>query len=480
MKAYYAAVSPSGQLLGLKDSADAAVKLVEGTVGGPIAVQVLPDDGPANNPIAAEQMPVFSERNCQIGKISRDAVLAMDLAEAHLRLKPFFSGLVIKGAETTKYNTPSGMADAWIGQNYKTAKPSQDPGRPAEVMGLTLVPAFHARLASLGEGPYERLFVPGKDDDAAQLKTTERAMLKRWTEPGIGLPERITPKFTWCQGSSQECRDSCLVFAGQNASSRYNTYRKIAQTMALLNQPVAFMRILIESIELWLHGCDFYQRKHKAMELAPFFRMNVLSDIPWERLAPWFFGHFSRSAGENGKPLRFYDYTKVPGRRGMAGFPRNYDLTFSISGEDSNEQYAIEEIERYDSRIAVVFLAHRREDGKWQTYLEKGKEAHAQVPLPNRFQIGKHSLRVVDGDKSDVRPHDPGRTCVGLRWKTPSGKRSGVDPNYENMSFVTPIYVKSASKPSSYEPNPDDADAVLISAVTPRHEPIEQTLTQAG
>jgi hypothetical protein len=476
VKAYYAAISPDGRILGLERNADSAVELVKHTVGGPVTVQYLPAET-GRNPISADQMPVFSERNCQIGKISREAVMAMTKEEAHLRLLPFFAGLISKGKPTTKYNTPSGMADAWIGQNYKTEKPSADPGRPAEVMGVTLVPAFHARLAALGEGPYKNLFVPGEDDDAAQLKAASRTMLKRWREPGIGLPERITSKFTWCQGSSQECRDSCLVFAGQNAATRYNTYRKVAQTMALLNQPVAFMRMLIMSIEQWMGGCDFYKRAHKAMELSPFIRMNVLSDIPWERLAPWFFDHFANAAGENGKALRFYDYTKVPGRRGMPGFPRNYDLTFSISGEESNEQYAIEEIERYDSRIAVVFLAYRRDDGEWQTYLAKGEEAHAKIPLPKRFQIGPHNLAVVDGDLSDVRPHNPGRTCVGLRWKSPSSKRSGVEADYENMSFVTPIYVKSTTT-AEYTANPNDRNAVLISAVTPRHQPIDEPLTQ--
>lgn len=484
MKAYYAAIGPDGQMLGLEEDAKDAVKLVERVTSGPISVQLLPDsDGLAQNPIAADRMPELSERNCQISKISKSDVMAMKTDDAHARLLPFFEGLVTLGKEVTKYNTPSGMVDAWIGQNYKTKKPSQDPGRPAEVMGLTLVPASHARLAAHAEGPYSRLFIPGDNDDdenVASLKVMKRRMLARWKAPEIGLPDRITQKFTWCQGSSKECRDSCLVFAGQNASTRYNTYRKVAQAMALLNEPVAFMRILIDSITAWVDDCTFYKRIHPEMEIAPFMRMNVLSDIPWERITPWLFDHFKGFGGENGKPLRFYDYTKVPGRRGMPGFPSNYDLTFSVSGEKSNEQYAIEEIERYDSRIAVVFLAYLKDNGKWQTFLGKGEKAHAEVPLPERFSIGGHSMRVVDGDLSDVRPHNAGRVCVGLRWKTPSGKRSGVEPDYANMSFVTPIYVKSPDAPAGYEANPGDRGAMLISAVTPRFQPIEQTLTQAG
>jgi hypothetical protein len=47
------------------------------------------------------------------------------------------------------------------------------------------------------------------------------------------------------------------------------------------------------------------------------------------------------------------------------------------------------------------------------------------------------------------------------------------------MSFVTPIYVESASDPASLtRPNPNDDDVVLISAVTPRFQPIDQPMSQ--
>jgi hypothetical protein len=499
MKPYYAAISPDGQLLGLDPDTNTAIERVQDTVGkrAPITVQLLPDkEAFLQNPTSSDQMPIIAERNCQIGRISRDDVMNMESEEARELLNPFFDGLIYNGRPTKTYNKPASMAGAWIGQNYKTKKPSQDPKRPAEVMGLTLVPAWQARSAAREESPYDRLFIRGDkddDEDAATLQVAKRKMLARWRDPEIGLPSRITPKFNWCAGSSPECRDSCLIFAGQNAAARYNTYRKVAQSMSLLHQPVAFMRMLIDSIDQWIDGCNFYLRKNRGAELNPFFRMNVLSDIPWERIAPWFFTHFTGRAGENGKKLRFYDYTKVPGRRGMPGmdlpFPKNYDLTFSLSGENANEQYAIEEIECHDSRIAVVFLGHRKSDGEWQTYLGKGDIAQKELPLPERFQIGNCNLRVLDGDKSDVRPHNPGRTCIGLRWKTPSEKRSGVETDYEKMAFVTPVYVMSQGKPSvysgkgrygqGYETNPEDRDAVLISAVTPRHEPIDQPMSQA-
>jgi hypothetical protein len=486
MKAYYAAISSSGKILGLEPDVDSAIERVKDMVGGPIAVQTLEE--PTRNsrqPIPAEERPFLAERNCQIPKIDEREVDAMNIKDAHQILKPFFAGLVRSGAEVGKYNTVSGMADAWIGQNYKTLKPSQDPGRPAVMMGLTLVPAWHAKLASKGAGPYNRLFIAqGKTDDqsALDLQDMKRKMLLRWTDERIGLPDRIRPGFTLCEGSSQECRDSCLVFAGQNASTRYNTYRKVAQVMALLQEPVAFMRMLVESIDKWLVDCTFYKRPREEMEFSPFFRLNMLSDIPWERLAPWIFRRFKPV--ENGRPLRWYDYTKVPDRRAMPGFPTNYDLTFSLSGDDENEAYARREMELYDSKVAVVFLGKKKSaKGEWEPILVKGDEATKQIPLPDSFW----GVDVVDGDRSDVRPHDkansgtgPKGVCVGLRWKIPSGHRSGVAPDYKNMSFVTPCYVTSQNEPSSLvQPNPSDGNVVLISAVTPRFQPIIQPMSQA-
>lgn len=520
MRPYYAAISPDGKILGLEEDAEDALRLVERKVGGPVAVQVIdePEENPEDAP-TADEMAELAYINAQIASISQASVMNMTLDDAHKLLLPYFAGIEKRGQVVTKYKTPSGLADAWIGQNYKTLKPSQDVDRPVEVMGLSLVPAAHAKLAALRRGPYERIFDVSEEqvkrrakdkemtytlkmweDEKAKMVVEGEHMVDRWKNPAIGLPQRIGSKFTWCQGSSKECRDSCLIFAGQNASERYNTYRKVAQAHALLGQPTAFMRVLMESIDKWLGDCAFYRRPDPRQEFAPMFRLNVLSDIPWERIAPWLFDHYRGKSGENGKPLTFYDYTKVPGRRGLRDFPDNYDLTFSLSGTDVNEQYAIEEIERYNSRLAVVFLAYKKDDGTWQTLLKKGEEAQRQIPLPKKpFKIGRHYLEIVDGDLSDARPNDPSGVCVGLRWKLPSGRRSGAETDYElvdvggeqvemmmrrgaggelkRFSFVTPIYIKGA-KESAYEPNPDDDEVVLISAVTPRQEPIIHHLTQ--
>lgn len=474
MKLHYAALAPDGSVIGVAEDPHEATDLVERALGDvPISVQTIPDER-EKNALGALDMPDLAWRASGLPQIKKSAI-TMRLTEAHERLYPYFEGLIKRGVETKQYDKPLGMADAWIGQNYKTEKPSQDPGRPAQVMGLTLVPAAHARLAARGEGPYANLFKPTEDRrgapvDRAAIANEGRTMTARWKRE---LPRAFdTSKFTFCAGSSQDCRDSCLVFAGQNASERYNTYRKVAQTMALLNEPEAFGRMLIEAIDRWLASPVIASGR-----MRPFFRMNVLSDVPWELVMPWVFDYYDDESGR----LQFYDYTKVPGRK----IPRNYDLTFSFSGTNANREWAMEEINHRGRRIAVVFLGHKRVGDRWVPVKKKGPDAIHEIPLPKTFW----GLPVVDGDVSDVRPYDPAPACVGLRWKTPSGARAGTTIDLGSSAFVTPVYIVSSAMLASQvgapvsrwrggeEPNPA-AEQWLVAAVTPRQQSIEQPMSQ--
>jgi hypothetical protein len=469
---YYAALDGAGNVLGVERTANDATQLALSlSPGTTVAVQTL--DETRENPIAAVRMPGAALKACQIPVVDEADALDMPIEEAHERLLPYFSGLLKRGAEVDRYDTVLGMSKSWIGNNYKTEKKdarqvARD-GRVTKVMGVTLVPAFHPYLAATGTGPYAYLRqIPERAKRAEGLR-----MIDRWAGEldsatgGLGKAKGIN----FCVGSSQNCRDSCLVFTGQNASELYNSYRKIAQTMALLNEPAAFMRMLYESLRRW-----FRSREVASGEVAPYVRLNVLSDLPWELICPWLFDVFG--------DFQFYDYTKVPGRI----VPPNYDLTFSISGEDANFEYAQSEIHDRERRIAVVFLGHKRRGESWGEVRQKGKALLEGVPLPRSFW----GLPVVDGDISDVRPLDPAPSCVGLRWKTPSGKRSGVG-EYElaDFSFVVPVYVVSEDVHARYrtaggmptegwfgeEPSPR-SDQWLIAPVTPRYQPIDHDVAQ--
>jgi hypothetical protein len=422
---HYAAFDSHGEILDVGSDLDSVVDVAAST-RGVVQVQDIEEDTAFNPAVAPERA-----RKATGLPVTDENVLRIPIKEAHEALMPYFEGLSARrGSEVKTYRKPGGMIKAWIGQNYKTSK--EHPENPSKVMGLTLVP--HSLVKQIGEKPE----IYGEQYLARVASETPR------------LPRG----FTLCAGSNQLCRDSCLVYAGQNAAALYNTQRKVQQTLALLNEPEAFMRILASAIAQ--HECTAPTEGY-----APYMRLNVLSDIPWEIVAPWLFERFGH--------LQFYDYTKVPGRQ----VPRNYDLTFSFSG--TNLRQTQSEI-KAGSKIAVVFLANRKRGGRWEAW--KRARGAIKIPLPNTFW----GLPVVDGDVSDVRPLDPSPSVVGLRWKPVSGRRVGrvIDPNDPDMKFVTPVYVVGGEgvleKPGA-RLNPNE-DQWLVSAVTPRFQPIRHTVGQ--
>lgn len=345
--------------------------------------------------------------------------LGLSLEDAHARLLPYLEPLLGQesgGHDVVAYETPLGTVDAILGQNYKTGKSAPPGERPSLVMGLSLLPADKLHH-------YRQL--------------DPRGRVRRLVEDQ--LPD--TAMSTFCAGSNAHCREACLVFTGRNPSNIYNHRRKAALSIALLRDPGAFCRLLVEAIRRHIRHA-----KHQGVE--PLVRLNVLSDIPWELVL----GHVMQwHAGE----VQFYDYTKVAGRRP----PDNYDLTFSYSG--TNQQDAVAELER-GRRVAVVFLGMRKgARGAWQPFRQG-------APLPATFW----GLPVVDGDISDLRPRDPTACIVGLRWKTPAGQM--IDPTTE-FAFVEPAYVVA---PNRVEVGPrknpaDDELELLVVPVTPRYQDIE-------
>ncbi len=228
---------------------------------------------------------------------------------------------------------------------------------------------------------------------------------------GIENADAAPVRANLCVGASAECRESCLVFSGHNTSDDYNVVRKYALTQALLREPEAFVRLMHAAIK------RFFRSRVNQLRMV---RLNVLSDIPWELVAPCLIEDFPE--------FQFYDYTKVHGR----STPANYDLTFSYSGRNDAEVEA-----EYDKgrRIAVVFGAIRAGDGKLvrpkPRELEGAKYTH---------RAGLRPWRVIDGESSDTRPLDPGQVVIGLPWKAPK-----VGEEVEVGAFVVKGTIKGDS-----------------------------------
>lgn len=317
--------------------------------------------------------------------LSDDDVMALSVQQAHARIVRFFPTSRREDLRVTKWQDPELMVEGLLRDNYKQQK--KHPTRRALVStGLPLAPNAIA-FQRMGREP----------------------------APSRRLPQGGQQK-TLCAGSNEFCRGSCLVYTGQHGADPYNLELKVATTVALLEEPAAFLRILVAAI-------DRFGREQRQCRKTPCYRLNVLSDVPWELVYPSLFDRFAKS--------QFYDYTKVEGRE----VPGNYDLTFSMSG--TNWPGCERELGR-GRRVAVVFFARRDES----------------YPLPAAYK----GYRVIDGTTHDFRFLDPGGIVVGLRYLTPNTQLLTTTPKrsakaLSARSFLVPCWLE---------------DGQVVAAETPR------------
>lgn len=311
--------------------------------------------------------------------------------------------------------------------NYKLEKDYRDPrARPAYIKGLNLVPAFSVFSGVAGNDVVE-MPIAGIEQD------TEVAEELRVLRP---------PVPTLCLGASRACMSTCLVFTGNNAKSVLGIVPKQAAARALVKQPHYFVRLLVEAIRRFTTPD---RKDPRYAEFQRYVRLNVISDVPWELVAPWIFDMFPGTPyGRGANRHAFYDYTKVVGRQP----PQNYDLTFSFSGTNYSE--VAWELNR-GRRVAVVFFFPevQSEFGKVITQADARKRVLERGRA--RMYDGATWLGrpVIDGDADDVRPRDPGGVWVGLTWKPAKGW-AGRTPD---------LFVLYAVK----------IDGRFAVAVTPRH-----------
>ena len=214
------------------------------------------------------------------------------------------------------------------------------------------------------------------DTPGARLLTwpDENVKLDKTDDYVVGLslaPHRDGGRATVCVSSTKECRRGCLTYAGKGGISSVQLGRA-TKTRFLFDHPQAFITLLWHELQLAVERVD-----------GPVFaRLNVLSDVKWELLAPKLFE----------LPIQFYDYTKRTDRI-IGQTPPNFHLTYSVSEMDSDLE-AFEQV-LLGTNVAIVFDT------------PKGK------PLPPTW----HGLPVIDGDEDDNRTRDPVGCVVGLRAK---------------------------------------------------------------
>lgn len=196
-----------------------------------------------------------------------------------------------------------------------------------------------------------------------------------------------------CAGASLGCINLCLgLHSGQAGMVKndndINAVRqsRIDKARRFMKDRAAYMRDVVRSIEL-------AEIKACTMGLILCVRMNGSTDIPWEGIACIRNGVKYRNLMEAFPHIQFVDYTKIASRM-TRKLPANYHLTFSR--HESNDA-AVDAIVAAGGNAAVVF---------------------DHVPETWR------GMRVIDGDKHDLRHLDPRGVIVGL---TPKGRKAKRD-----------------------------------------------------
>jgi len=191
-----------------------------------------------------------------------------------------------------------------------------------------------------------------------------------------------------------KCNVPCLNTAGMGKFTNVQQSR-IKKSLLFLNEPQEFMRQLVQDVNKFLKECDRLGKK-------PALRLNGTSDIQWETIEVD--GH--ENIFDMFPQIQFYDYTKIPTRK-VEHIP-NYHLTWSYS--EANDKYATL-FDKVSNNIAVVF----------------------RDALPKMFK----GLKVIDGDKHDMRFLDETQVVVGLIAKG-QGKKdtSGFVINNKKQDLI--------------------------------------------
>lgn len=229
----------------------------------------------------------------------------------------------------------------------------------------------------------------GKGESNAKLSKSDKSGNNILTY-GLSLAPANASGFNLCPMASTGCKIGCLYQSGQaNIFPRTILPPRIAKSRLLRMHPEVFQTRLMTEL-------GSAARRADKLGARLFVRLNVFSDIQWEKEIPALFSQFPQ--------ITYYDYTKLANRmmRFISGdFPVNYHLTFSRSENN------------WEDCLKVLAAGHNVAVPFHVKYSWKSKQ-----PLPPMFE----GFEVIDGDISDLRPLDPTGKIVGLRVKGPKAK----------------------------------------------------------
>lgn len=234
----------------------------------------------------------------------------------------------------------------------------------------------------------------------------ESESVPEYATKGLSLsPSDESGRINTCACATDECRAACLNKAGRGAMTSVQKAR-LNKTDHMIDNPHHFMGALHDEI-------DAHERSATKKGKKAAVRLNVVSDIPYEKLHPEIFHQHPN--------VKFYDYTKVAGRvlkpdGSKRELPSNYHVTLSSTGihKQSNWKHVRQHLDN-GGVSAMVFAVPASRKGK------QGGDLPTHV---HDEKTGKR-YRVIDGDIHDHRHLDhiyndaaPGEGLIaGLRIK---------------------------------------------------------------
>jgi hypothetical protein len=198
---------------------------------------------------------------------------------------------------------------------------------------------------------------------------------------GLTLTPRATGRAgrSFCSFATQGCAAACFADYDRLAWPQ-NKRVAVARTRLLTQNPEMFFVLLVDNL-----AQESARAERLGVKLVC--RLNVVSDVPFEREYPALFARFPG--------VQFMDYTKDIGRMLNPHRPHHYHLTFSRS--ERNESDCLRVL-KAGGTVAVVFR---------------------RPPFPRLFW----GYPVIDGDANDLRFLDRGPCIVGLRAKGKGARR---------------------------------------------------------
>lgn len=209
----------------------------------------------------------------------------------------------------------------------------------------------------------------------------EKSIQLGYITEGLHLAPYDLSGYQVCQFASAGCAAACLNTAGRGRMQNVQDAR-IKKTRLFFKMRTVFLHVLFDEVQK-----SVIRAEKKGLKAC--FRLNLTSDLPWEKFKLSYNGNEPKSIFETFPQVQFYDYTKSAARMQhyleSSDFPKNYHLTFSRSESNAKD---VESVLNGGGNVAAVF--RDRLPKTWQ-----GKE-------------------VIDGDEHDLRFLDKRGVIVGL------------------------------------------------------------------